>query len=328
MTPVSRRHLLAAGLGAGVALGLAPGVASAAPGRAGVRQPEIRPRSEWAEGSNPTGPLQEEAPGDVRFLVIHHSESPNSETPASIPGRLRGFYSFHTGTKKWPDVAYNFFVDPFGRIWEGRRGSLAGPVRGDATGGSQGYAQLACFIGDHTRTPPTEEAMQAMSELVAWLADRYAIDLAAGPTIRFTSRGSNRWPEGTEVTTDPVVGHRDMSMTSCPGDALYPLVRSRILPEALTLLRGVEQTTPTPTPTPTPSPEPPAGPRADEPTASASPKARIPTSAGPTATAPGTTPPAPESGGTFEQALPIGVGAAVVAGGAAVAAVVAKRRRS
>lgn len=324
MTPLSRRHLLAAGLGAGAALGLttAPVTASAAPGRAGVRQPEIHPRSDWSGSANPTGPLREEAPGDVRFLIIHHSESPNSETRASIPGRLRGFFGFHTGTKKWPDVAYNFFVDPFGRIWEGRTGSLAGPVRGDATGGSQGYAQLACFVGDHTRTPPTDEAMQGMAELVAWLADRYGIDLGAGHTIRFTSRGSNRWPQGVEVVTDPVVGHRDMSLTSCPGDALHPLVQSRILPEAQRLLRGAEQ------PAPVPSGEPSVGPRVDEPTTGVSTPAEASTSAGSTNGA-STAPTAePGSDNPVVQALPIGVGAAVLAGGAAVAAAVVAKKRN
>lgn len=61
----------------------------------------------------------------------------------------------------------------------------------------------------------------------AWLADRYAIDLTA--LVTFTSRGSNRWKRGAEVTTDPVAGHRDMSLTACPGDALYPLVRTQLV---------------------------------------------------------------------------------------------------
>lgn len=271
MGSVSRRAVLAAGVGTAVALGLGhPGpYAAAAPA-----QPTIRPCGDWAQGRTATGHRAEE---DVRFLIIHHSESPNTDAEGAIPGRLRSFFDYHTRAKGWPDVAYNFFVDPFGTIWEGRVGSLAGPVRGDATGGNQGFSQLCCFVGDHSATPPTDAALTAMAALVAWLAGRYAIDLGAGPTIGFTSRGSNRWPAGTAVTTDPVVGHRDMSQTSCPGDALYPLVRSRILPAAQ-VLTGAHGPTRTPTPTPPLTPEPAeASPApAATPTSSASPAAASP----------------------------------------------------
>ncbi len=52
-----------------------------------------------------------------------------------VPGLIRGFYAAHIGAdRNWPDVAYNFFVDRYGVVWEGRSGSLAGPVKSDATG--------------------------------------------------------------------------------------------------------------------------------------------------------------------------------------------------
>lgn len=198
-----------------------------------VRQPSIHERTEWAT-HRPA--RRQPVPEEVRFLLVHHTQTPNTERPGTIPGRLRGMYDFHTQEKGWPDLAYNFLVDPFGGIWEGRSGSLAGPVRGDATGGSQGFAQLCCFIGDHTSTPPTAKAMASMAALLAWLASRYRLDLAAGRRVTFTSRSSNRWPRGRRVSTTPVAAHRDMSLTACPGDALYPLVRSRLLPEARRLV--------------------------------------------------------------------------------------------
>lgn len=246
MAVFSRRSLLA-GIGAGTVLsagtvlggvGTVAGPFAVRPAYAAPTQPPVRPRADWAAGLPADDSLPVEADGDVRFLIVHHSESPNTERPGSIPARLRGFHDYHTTTKQWPDVAYNFFVDPFGEIWEGRTGSLARPVRGDATGGSQGFAQLCCFVGDHSTTPPTPAAMQTMTVLLAWLAGRYGIDLTAGKTIHFTSRGSNRWPRGTEVVTDPIVGHRDMSQTACPGDALYPLVRTELLAGAQRLAGG------------------------------------------------------------------------------------------
>ncbi len=239
-----RRQLLIAGASLPL-LGLAPAPAWAAP-----PMPTIRPRAEWAGTLKPRGTLEPET--DVRFLLVHHTETPNGDAADRTAERLRGIYAYHTGAKKgWPDVAYNFFVDRHGVIWEGRQGSLAGPVRGDATGGSQGFAELVCFVGDHTAEPPTPAALAAMTALLAWLAGRDRLDLA-GP-VTFTSRGSNRWRKGATVTTEQNAGHRDMSQTAGPGDALYPLVAGRLLPGARALLAGGGLGTPAPSPSDTPT---------------------------------------------------------------------------
>lgn len=257
---LSRRSVLLA-LGAGAAG--AGGLSFAAPALAAAPQPEIKPRSAWAEGLSAKGSLEQEAPGDVKILIVHHSETPNGYAASAAPRTLRSMYEFHTGPKKgWPDIAYNFLVDAHGTIWEGRTGSLAGPVRGSATGGSQGFSQLACFIGNHTSTPPTQAAQQAMISLLAWLAGRYSINLNAGKSITFTSRGSNLWPKGETVTSYPIVGHREMSSTTCPGDACFPLIRGSFLPAAAALVGSAQpapatsSAAPTQTPSATASPSP------------------------------------------------------------------------
>lgn len=312
----SRRTLLgaiggAAACTAGTALGLWPTFAAGEP--PAVEQPFIQPRDAWAQGLAPVGWLEAEAPQDVRFLLIHHSATPNDETPETIPGRIQSFFNYHTGTKGWPDVAYNFFVDPFGGIWEGRQGSLSAPIKGDATGGSQGFALLCCFIGDFTELAPTPAAMDAMVALLAWLAGRHGIDLSADAQAHFISRGSTLWPVGTEVFTDPIAGHRDMSQTTCPGEALYPLVRSELAPRARALLAA---DTPTVTPTPSPSQSPSPVQRAESTLGSPVPSA---TAARPT--------PQPETtaGGRPGWVLPAaGVGAVGAAAG--LAAVISRGR--
>lgn len=273
-----------------------------------MRQPSIRPRSDWGADLPARGSLQAEE--DVRFLLVHHTASANAGPDASVTA-LRGFYAFHTGPEKgWPDIAYNFLIDSGGQIWEGRTGSLAGPVRGDATGGSQGHALLCCFIGDFTSVAPTPAAVDAMTQLLAWLADRYAVSLAEGATVTFTSRGSNRWPAGASVTTPTISGHRDMSQTSCPGDTAYAMLDSTIRPGARSLLAAASPT-PTPTSSPTPPPEPTATPTPNL-TPSASPE---PTTSGPSATpavASKTAP--PDEGWPWPATVGGAVGAATLAG--------------
>jgi hypothetical protein len=230
MSPPRRQVLVGAGLlGAGIVGYRASDVAAAGP--------DIRPRSDWGADLPPVGPLPVEAPGDVRFLLVHHTVSPNEYGPGEVRSTIRSIYGMHTSAEKgWPDVAYNFFVDRHGTIWEARQGSIAAPVMGSATGGSQGHAMLCCFLGTHTEVAPTAAAQDAMVTLLAWLGVTYGIDLTPGATATFTSRGSNLHPAGTTVTTPTIAGHRDMSSTACPGDAAYRLVTDEFPARAAALV--------------------------------------------------------------------------------------------
>ena len=138
---------------------------------------------------------------------------------------IRGIYAFHTSpTKGWPDVAYNFFVAPDGSVWEGRAGSIAGPVTADATGGNQGYAQLVCLLGNHVDVPPTAAAQTSLVRTLAWLAGRFSLNTYADAATTFVSRGSNKFPAGEVITTPIVSAHRDVTFTACPGDAAVALL--------------------------------------------------------------------------------------------------------
>ncbi|NHC12898.1 peptidoglycan recognition protein family protein [Motilibacter deserti] len=290
-------------------------LAAQLPAAAAPRRPlRVLPRDSWARGLPPRGPLPREAAGDVRFLLVHHTASTNDYGRGDVAPALRSFFRFHTGPDKgWPDLAYNFLVDRFGRVWEGRSGSLAGPVMPSATGGTQGFSQLACYIGDHTSEPPTPAAERAMVSLLAVLADRYALDVPG--TARFVSRGSNRWPEGRSVTTPTIAGHRDMSLTTCPGETVYrQLGRYRA---DVSALRAPARSTAS------------ASPSAPAPALARPSAAPEPSGAQPAAPTPASAaaPPEEEDGGLplGELAVAAGAGTIAVAGAAAVRALRGRR---
>lgn len=158
---VSRRTLL---------VGLAATAASLALGRPALAQIRISrqvtnalvvvPRWEWGPHLKPRGDIFEEPA--VRFLLIHHSVNRNDYSEPDVVRLLERIYRLHTSSARgWPDIAYNFLVDRFGVVYEGRTGSLEGPKAGDATGGNQGFSQLCCFIGDHRVEAPTYEIGRA-----------------------------------------------------------------------------------------------------------------------------------------------------------------------
>ena len=188
----------------------------------------IYPRAAWGADLPPKGPIDRETP---QFLLVHHTAGSNTYTSARDV--IRSVYAYHTSSAKgWNDVCYQFFVGRDGAVWEGRAGSLSGPVVADATGGSQGFAQLVCLLGDFTSVAPTAAAFDATARLLAWLADAYGFDTSPGATTTFVSRGSNKFKAGTTVTTPIIAGHRDMTYTTCPGERFYPLLpdlRSRVI---------------------------------------------------------------------------------------------------
>ena len=245
----TRRRLLAvAGVGgAGLLL----------PARTASAQPiQIRPRATWAAEIPPASVPEEP---EVRFLLVHHTVNANDYGPDDVVPLLRDIHRFHTSAEKgWPDIAYNFIVDRFGRAWETRTGSLERTVAGDATGGNQGWDQKCAFLGDHQTVPPTQEAVDTMVGLLAFLADRSGIDTRPGAVATFTSRGSNVHPAGTTVQTRTIAGHRSMSQTACPGDAAHVLVTDRF-PTAVTERRRAGGTATTTTAGP-PAPTQPARP--------------------------------------------------------------------
>ncbi|MEO5678995.1 MAG: hypothetical protein ABIS47_04920, partial [Acidimicrobiales bacterium] len=101
----SRRRLLLAG----AAVPLLASLPRAAPAAAtALGDAEVLPRAAWGADLLPTGPLSQEAPGDVRFLLVHHTASSNAYAAGDVPGVLRSIYGYHTGPKGWPDIAYNF----------------------------------------------------------------------------------------------------------------------------------------------------------------------------------------------------------------------------
>ena len=200
----------------------------------------IKPREAWAgSGYQAKSAIPAE---DVKFLLVHHTATGNAYGPDGVIDIIHGVYSSQTSEKGWPDTCYNFLIDRFGIVWEGRTGSIAGPVTADATGGSQGFAQLVCLIGDFTSVMPSEEQVASLRLTLAWLADRERIDTSPEARVTFVSRGSNKWPAGVTITTPTIVGHREMTSTACPGDTFYPRVRDVLPAEVHALRSGVQQT--------------------------------------------------------------------------------------
>lgn len=190
-------------------------------------QPDIASRARWgAEESWRNGRPSYES--TIEQVHVHHTASGNDYSRNDVPALIRGFYRYHTKSLGWSDLAYNFLVDKFGRIWEGRAGGVARNVRGAHTLGFNSDSCGIAAIGNFEQVQAPDAVVRGVAAVAAWKLDRYGRKARGRTTVR--SEGSDRYRSGAMATLRVIDGHRDTNDTSCPGSNLYrrlPDVRAR-----------------------------------------------------------------------------------------------------
>ena len=205
-----------AGAAAAQALALAQPVLDAGPG-----QPPIIARRCWAEGQAPPGPFS--GFGSVKLAFVHHTVNPNGYSPGEVPALLRGIFDYHRYVRGYFDIAYNFLIDAYGRIWEGRAGGIDMPVIGAQAGGYNMESTGVAMLGDFMAVVPPAPAMRALEQLVAWKLSLHGVPAHGRVTVVVDPASAfyTPFPPGAHVSLPRIAGHRDGDLTDCPGDALY-----------------------------------------------------------------------------------------------------------
>jgi len=180
-------------------------------------QPRIYTRAEWDADESIRG---EPEYGDVRGMFVHHTAGTNDYSAADVPGIIRGIYEFHVFGRLWRDIGYNFLVDKYGRLWEGRHGGITKAVIGAHTQGYNSHSFGAAILGDYTTKAPERAARIAYRDLIVWKFALHGV----------TPGASVAYPD--QLTLPAISGHRDAGATECPGQLLYselPSIRSAAL---------------------------------------------------------------------------------------------------
>ncbi|HYM63780.1 MAG TPA: FlgD immunoglobulin-like domain containing protein [Gaiellaceae bacterium] len=168
----------------------------------------------------------------IGFAVVHHTAGAQPSTPQQSAAIVRGIQRYHVKGNGWNDIGYNFLVDRFGQVFEGRAGGITRNVVGaHAQGFNTGSVGLA-VLGTYSAVGIEQPAKDALVALLAWRLDVAHVDPAS--SVVWRSGGNPRYPTGTLVSLRAVSGHRDTGPTSCPGQILYGT-----LPELTALTAGV-----------------------------------------------------------------------------------------
>ena len=192
------------------------------PAQAATSTPFIIKRSQW--GANER--IREQTPPhyapQLNLAFVHHTAGTNSYSRSRSDDIVRAIYLYHVRARHFRDIAYNFLIDRYGRIFEGRWGGIDKAVIGAHAMGFNSGSTGISLMGNFASVNPPSAMITALKRLLAWKLDVHHIP-ALG-TVRMVSAGSYKYPRGRTVSLNRISGHRDAQLTSCPGARVYRLL--------------------------------------------------------------------------------------------------------
>ncbi|PRY12570.1 N-acetylmuramoyl-L-alanine amidase [Kineococcus rhizosphaerae] len=180
-------------------------------------QPAIKTRAQWgADESLRKGGVSYS--DTIKACVVHHTADGGTYSQAEVPSVIRGMYRYHTVSLGWSDLGYNFVVDRFGGIWEGRAGGITQPVIGAHAGGFNLDTFGVSMMGDFTSVAPSAACLESVAQVIAWKLSTYGLPADGVAYLTSAGGGTAKYSPGTTVKLRTINAHRDVGYTACPGN--------------------------------------------------------------------------------------------------------------
>lgn len=178
--------------------------------------PAIISRNGWGasaallsmNGSGCTKPVYNDT---MKAVVIHHTDTSNSYTAAQSASIVRGIYNYHVVSNKWCDIGYNFLVDKYGQIFQGRNGDTSFAIQGAHAYQWNPETNGIAMLMNSMNAKMSASGQNSLAKLVAWRMAGFYIDPNAKvhlvnnnyPTImRHGDVIKNTVCPGTNITAD------------------------------------------------------------------------------------------------------------------------------
>ena len=157
-------------------------------------------------------------------VVVHHTAGTNNYSAGQSASIVRGIYYYHAVTLDWGDIGYNFLVDKFGTVFEGRSGSVAAPagrmsIGAHARGVNTGTMGIS-MMGDYSTVSPSDAQLSSVGKMAGWFLKRAGIsDVTGWAGLHVWT--TERYQAGSTISMPRILGHRDVGYTTCPGNVGY-----------------------------------------------------------------------------------------------------------
>ena len=182
----------------------------------------VTTRAEW--GANASYMSWDPEYARAGHVVVHHTAGTNSYSAGQSASIVRGIYYYHAVVLDWGDIGYNFLVDKFGTVFEGRSGSVAAPagrmsIGAHARGVNTGTMGIS-MMGDYSTVSPSDAQLSSVGKMAGWFLKRAGISDATG-WAGLHVWTTERYQAGSTISMPRILGHRDVGYTTCPGNVGY-----------------------------------------------------------------------------------------------------------
>ena len=135
---------------------------------------------------------------------MHHTAGSNDYSAGQSASIVRGIQYYHEVTLGWCDIGYNFLVDKYGQVFEGKGGGATFPVHGaHATTWNWETVGISLMMNSNT-AQPSGPMLTSLEDVIAWkIANNYLNPLG---TVTLGGR-----------TINVIFRHGDVMSTECPG---------------------------------------------------------------------------------------------------------------
>jgi len=192
-----------------------------------VAAPTVITRAQWGAPAQACTP---DVASNLVGAVVHHTADPNTyTTTAQARQQIRNDAVYHITGRGWCDIGYNFIVDKWGNIYEGRANSLTQAVVGAHAGGFNTGTVGVAMLGTFNTAPPAA-MQQGVARIIGWRLGTYGVDPLGRMIYHTGDGGLGVKYRNQNVALPRVFGHRDVWWTACPGNGGYsalPYIRVR-----------------------------------------------------------------------------------------------------
>ena len=199
--------------------------------QADTSQPPIVAREQWAGDKCP--PRADPVYGEVKMAFIHHTVSANEYGPEDSAAMVLGICRYHRNGNGWNDIGYNFLVDRYGTIFEGRAGGGAEAVVGAQAQGYNSSSTGIASLGTFSNAGQTPAGLNSIARLLSWKLALHGVPPTGKVEVLSLGGSTARYPAGSRPLFERISGHRDGNGTACPGNGLYaqlPQLRAMVDP--------------------------------------------------------------------------------------------------
>jgi uncharacterized protein with LGFP repeats len=102
------------------------------------------------------------------MAFIHHTVSANDYGPGDSAAMVRAICRYHRNSNGWNDIGYQFLVDKYGTIFEGRAGGIDQAVVGAQAQGYNTQSTGISSLGTFSTTGQSEAGLGALARLLSW----------------------------------------------------------------------------------------------------------------------------------------------------------------